>query len=319
MKNSDLTVQTYMHFDPERHLYSIRRVDTDEIVQELISTTQIMEKHGLSVKYDSVPEHIMEQAKLFGKIHHKYLEKYFRGEALIEELPEITQQGIKLLEARNMTPIASEKRTNNGLVAGTIDLLVMTEEGKIALIDFKLTYNFNAYSVKWQTNIYRLLAKGGLGMKVEELYCLWYNKPKKEWELRSISLMDDMLVHELFQAELDDKIFIDKQNDIIKRVSSELKLNHELHKLSEAEEYVKTLKENVELIKKQLMDEMEEYGIKSFDTENFKITYVEPSKSVRLDTKKMEEDLKEVINFDDYKVENDKAGYLRITKKEVEL
>ena len=116
---------------------------------------------------------------------------------------------------------------------------------------------------------------------------------------------------ELFQAELDDEIFIDKQNDIISRVSSELKLNHELHKLSEAEEYVKTLKENVELIKKQLMDEMEEYGIKSFDTESFKITYVEPSKSVRLDTKKMEEDLKEVINFDDYKVESDRKGYLK--------
>lgn len=319
MKNSDLAVQTYMHFDPEQHLYSIRRVDTNEIVQELISTTQIMEKHGLSVKYDSVPEHIMEQAKLFGKIHHKYLEKYFRGEALIEELPEITQQGIKLLEARNMTPIASEKRANNGLVAGTIDLLVMTEEGKIALIDFKLTYNFNAYSVKWQTNIYRLLAKGGLGMKVEELYCLWYNKPKKEWELRSISLMDDMLVHELFQAELDGNIFIDKQNDIIKRVSSELKLNHELHKLSEAEEYVKTLKENVELIKEQLMDEMEEYGVKSFDTENFKITYVEPTNSVRLDTKKLKEDLKEVVNFDDYEVESVRKGYLKITKKEVDL
>lgn len=315
----DLTVQTYMHFDPEQHLYSIRRVDTDEIVQELISTTQIMKKHGLSVNYDSVPEHIMEQAKLFGKIHHKYLEKYFRGEALKEELPEITQEAINLLESRNMTPIASEKRTNNGLVAGTIDLLVMTEEGKIALIDYKLTYNFNAYSVKWQTNIYRLLAKAGLGMKVEELYSLWYNKPKKEWELRSISLMDDMLVQELFQAELDDKIFIDKQTDIIERVSSELKLNHELYKLSEAEEYVKTLKENVELIKKQLMDEMEEYGVKNFETKDFKITYVEPTTSVKLDTKKLEEDLKEVINFDDYKVESAKKGYLKITKKEVDL
>lgn len=311
--------QTYMHFDPEQHLYSIRRVDTDEIVQELISTTQIMEKHGISVNYDSVPEHVLEQAKLFGKIHHKYLEKYFRGEALIEELPEVTQEGINLLESRNMTPIASEQRTNNGLVAGTIDLLVMTEEGKTALIDFKLTYNFNAYSVKWQTNIYRLLSRSGLGIEVDELYCLWYNKPKKEWELRSISLMDDMLVQELFQAELDDKIFIDKQNDIISRVSSELRLNHELHKLSEAEEYVKTLKENVELIKKQLMDEMEEYGIKSFDTDSFRITYVEPSKSVRLDTKKMEEDLKEVINFDDYKVESARKGYLKITKKEVDL
>ena len=53
--------------------------------------------------------------------------------------------------------------------------------------------------------------------------------------------MDDMLVHELFQAELDDEIFIDKQNNIISRVSSELKLNHELHKLSEAEEYVKKI------------------------------------------------------------------------------
>ena len=319
MKNSDLTVQTYMHFDPERHLYSIRRVDTDEIVQELISTTQIMEKHGLSVSYDNVPEHIMEQAKLFGKIHHKYLEKYFRGEALIEELPEITQEAIKLLESRNMTPIASEKRVNNGLVAGTIDLLVMTEEGKIALIDYKLTYIFNAYPVKWQTNIYRLLVKAWLDMEVEELYCLWYNEPKKEWELRSISLMDDMLVQELFQAELDDKIFIDKQNDIIKRVSSELKLDHELSKLNEAEEYVKTLKANVELIKKQLMDEMEEYGVKNFETKDFKITYVEPSKSVRLDTKKLEEDLKEVINFDDYKVESVRKGYLKITKKEVEL
>ena len=143
-------------------------------------------------------------------------------------------------------------------------------------------------------------------------YCLWYNKPKKEWELRSISLMDDMLVHELFQAELDDEIFIDKQNNIISRVSSELRLNHELHKLSEAEEYVKTLKENVELIKKQLMDEMEEYGIKSFDTESFKITYVEPSKSVRLD--KNGRRFKKVVNFDDYKVKMI-AGYLRITKK----
>ena len=111
MKNSDLTVQTYMHFDPEQHLYSIRRVDTDEIVQELISTTQIMEKHGISVNYDSVPEHVMEQAKLFGKIHHKYLEKYFRGEALIEELPEVTQEGNKVVRIKEYDTY--RKRTKN--------------------------------------------------------------------------------------------------------------------------------------------------------------------------------------------------------------
>ena len=33
----------------------------------------------------------------------------------------------------------------------------------------------------------------------------------------------------------------------------------------------------------------------------------------------MEEDLKEVINFDDYKVESARKGYLKITKKEVDL
>lgn len=311
--------QIYLHFDPEQHLYSLRDVDTHEIVQELISTTELMTKHGLSVDYGDVPDYILEQAKVFGQLHHKYLEKYFKGQALMEELPEITQAAIKLIEARNLTPITSEQRTHNGLVAGTADLLVMTEDGKVALIDFKLTYNFNAYSVKWQTNIYRLLIKSYLDLNVEKLYSLWYNKPKKTWELREVSLMEDALVYELFQAEIDDKIFIDKQNDIIERVSSELKLDHELSKLNEAEEYVKTLKTNIELLKEELMVEMEEYGVKNFDTKNFKITYVEPTVSERLDTKKLENDLKDVVNFDDYKVKSNRKGYLKITKKEVEL
>lgn len=311
--------QIYLHFDPEQHLYSLRDVDTHEIVQELISTTELMTKHGLSVDYGSVPDYILEQAKVFGQLHHKYLEKYFKGQALMEELPDITQAAINLIEARNLTPITSEQRAHNGLVGGTADLLAMTEEGEVALIDFKLTYNFNAYSVKWQTNIYRLLIKSYLDLNVEKLYSLWYNKPKKEWELRQIDIMEEKLIYDLFQAEIDNKIFVNKQTNIIERVSSELKLDHELSKLNEAEEYVKTLKTNIELLKEELMVEMEEYGVKNFDTKNFKITYVEPTVSERLDTKKLENDLKDVVNFDDYKVKSNRKGYLKITKKEVEL
>lgn len=272
-----------LYFREDTHEYWLEYENGRTV--DLISTTQLMEKHGLSVDYGEIPIEVLEKASLFGSINHAWLEKYFKGLALKSELPDFVKKGVSLLENNGFSEIASEQKVHNEFIAGTVDLIALKDD-KLSLVDFKFTYNYNHHAVTWQLNIYRLLVRYSLNLAIEELYCLWYNKRKKEFELRKVPIIDDSLIFKLFQDELENKRFLTERTNDMDRVNEELQIDNELKLYDEVLEYAKRLEGNIELLKEQLIREMEVFGIKEYESKEFRFVLVNGKKKYLKITRK---------------------------------
>ena len=75
----------------------------------------------------------------------------------------------------------------------------------------------------------------------------------------------------------------------------------------------KQIEEQEKKMKEQLQKAMEKYGVKSFENETVKFTYVAPTVENRLDSKALKADLPEVAAK--YTEQSPKAGYVKITVK----
>lgn len=75
----------------------------------------------------------------------------------------------------------------------------------------------------------------------------------------------------------------------------------------------KQIEEQEKKMKEQLQKAMEKYGVKSFENETVKFTYVAPTVENRLDSKALKADLPEVAAK--YTKQSPKAGYVKITAK----
>ena len=75
----------------------------------------------------------------------------------------------------------------------------------------------------------------------------------------------------------------------------------------------KQIEEQEKAMKEQLKAAMEKYGVKSFEKETVKFTYVAPTVENRLDSKALKADLPEVAAK--YTKQSPKAGYVKITVK----
>lgn len=302
-----------LRFDDKEHKYSLYN-QNNELIYNPISTTTLMSKHGLSVDYSQVDESILEKAREFGELIHSLIEQYFKGIRTIDEIGNIAKEGVLLLEKNGFKPLMNEAKITNNLVAGMSDMIAMKDD-KIVNVDYKLTYAFNRSAVTWQSNIYKALILKHLGLYVEELYSLWYDKRNKRWELKYIDIIDEQIVNRLFYAEFTGEKFVDVQNEVLNIMTREVALEKELFKYTQAVKYVKELEINIDLLKKAVYDEMEKLGIVSYDTENFKLTRVLPTTNITYNNKKLYKDVKDLINLKDYEKETTKAGYLRITEK----
>lgn len=75
----------------------------------------------------------------------------------------------------------------------------------------------------------------------------------------------------------------------------------------------KKIEDQEKKMKEQLQKAMEKYGVKSFENETVKFTYVAPTVENRLDSKALKADLPEVAAK--YTKQSPKAGYVKITVK----
>ena len=94
---------------------------------------------------------------------------------------------------------------------------------------------------------------------------------------------------------------MEEQNSVISRIEQELALDKVFTSYFEAEGLLNKKKADLEAAKQALLEEMENHGIKSYDTQNFKITYVAPSESITYDNKSIVESLGDTINKEQYK------------------
>lgn len=148
----------------------------------LKSVTQILQEL-FPLKYDGVPEKILNNKANYGTEVHKYIEiiekkKPKRPIAYIKRYynPNIYQeeslkQYLKIKEIYNIEVLESEKIVSYKYIyCGTLDLKARVN-GKLTIIDIKTTATLDETWVSWQNSLYELADE-----PVKELYCLWLPK-----------------------------------------------------------------------------------------------------------------------------------------------
>ena len=164
-----------LEFDKENHIYL-----KDGVI--LRSVTQIL-KELFPLKYDGIPENILNEKAKYGTELHKFIEiiekkKPKRPLAYIKRYynPNIYQieslkDYLEIKKKYNIEITDSEKMVvYKDIYCGTLDLKG-TVDNKKAIIDIKTTYDLDELYVSWQNSLYEMASE-----PVDELYCMWLPK-----------------------------------------------------------------------------------------------------------------------------------------------
>lgn len=274
--------------------------------KKLLRTTELLSKHKLSPDYSQVPEWVLENAREKGNLEHKLIELAVKGQAKTSDLSDFATQAVELLEQHGITVVGSEYRVHNEDIAGTIDLIGIKDDKQI-IIDVKTTSKLYTEAVRWQNSIYAHL----LG-NVSEIYVLWFNKETNKAELIQLEFVETNKILRLLECERNGELYTELELLVGEEFYNQFVI--ELKELDNLDEYIKNLKNVVDLRKKQLIEAMKEHSIKSIDNDDLRITYVAPQKRVSYDYKKYLADNNLEIG-EEYKKETNVKESLRITLK----
>lgn len=291
-----------IHFDEATHTYTLDDGRT------LISVTQLMKKHGLATDYTGVKRDVLARAAERGTLIHKEIEEFIKTGA-IGFTPEMMAFRDYLIE-KDLCAIESEMIVHDDLIAGTIDLVLSPRtflEKTIA--DIKTTKSLNKEAVCWQLSLYNYL----IGWEAEKAQALHFDedgalkvvdlpfKPKEE-------------VERLIDCERRGVIYT-KPTAVALVTDQQVATIAEAEKIiAEADAAKKEAEARIAEIKAALMAEMEARGLKSFETDRVKLTYVPPSERTTIDSAKLKKERPEIA--EEYSKTTKVAPSLRITIKE---
>lgn len=303
-----------LEFNEELHQYMLDG-------KKLISTTQLMRKHGLAPNYDGVSPDVLKRKAERGTLIHKEIENFIKNNenGFSEECDNFS----KYIKENNIIVKESEYMVNNDIVAGTIDLIL---DGNI-IADIKTTYKLHIESVSWQLSIYLYLyvySKKEL-FKWEDWKGQAFHFHNGELNVVEIQLKPIEAVRKLMECEREGKIFdyeILNLNDSISKITS---LEQTINFL---DEQVKKAKLQQEEFKNELLRQMQERKLTTYEKNGVKITVVKPEKTITtIDKEKMDKEI--VSDYEKAKSKYDEEAkkyttvskiqnkpYLRITLKE---
>ena len=259
-------------FDPQTHTYTLDGKD-------LISVTQLLAKHGLSPNYNGVDEDTLKASAERGTLIHKEIEDYIKkGEVgFTKECAEF----VSYAREHNLKIVACEVVYHNDIVAGTCDL-VIEEDGEYVFCEHKTTSTLHKDSVAWQDTLYACLSK-----LPHKDYCYAFHYTDEGLKVTKIALKPMEETENLIQAEREGRLYKAE----LEVIDTELAVIYEAEKIIErAKAEVKEAEERREQVYQAIMTAMEEKGMKTFETENIRITYKAPQERVTIDTAKLKKE-----------------------------
>lgn len=286
-----------VRFDQEAHTY------TDERTGAMLSgVTGTLVHRVFPDKYKEIPQHILEQAAARGSHVHEDIE-------LAEELGVVptTEEGknyLKLKKAHEMTFLESEYTVSDlEHYASQIDLVFEAGEDTVDIADIKTTSKFDKESVSWQLSIYAYFFEiNNPHLKVGKLYGIWLRgdiAQRIEVERHSVEE-----VKALIQADIEDKPF-----EYCPAFPDYITENEET--LCAIGARIKTLQEEYDRIKGEVLAKMIENGDKSFDTGKLLVTVIAASVRQSFDSKTFKKDHPE--EYDKYIKESKTSESLKLT------
>ena len=264
-------------FDEALHKYTVDG-------KEVISVTQLLQKHRITPSYDAVDKELLRVASERGTLIHEEVENWIKNNET-----GFTEEAERICDYLNSnadrdSKIISEQMIANDVVAGRFDILY-THAKKLVLTDIKTGNSKHLYGWSWQLSLYKYLYEKMYGQKIESLIVLW---PRNGgMDVIPCEYVGDDKIENLLNAEREGRLISDVDLGVSEEELEELE--ELMREIKVKKEELKVLEDKVGKIQDILYDTMGKEGVKTVDRNKLKITYVAPSTRVSVDSKKLKE------------------------------
>ena len=285
-------------FDENLHKYTVDG-------KEVISVTQLLQKHKITPSYDAVDKELLRVASERGTLIHEEVEKWIEsGECgFTEEAEKICDYLFE--RADEKSKIISEQMVANDVVAGRFDV-IYTHAKKLVLTDIKTGNTKHLFGWSWQLSLYKYLYEKMYGKEIDSLQILWANG---DLTVIPCEYVGDEKIENLLKAEREGRLISDVDLGVSEEELEDL--TELMEEIKAKEDELKLIKEKVDKVKEILYGTMEKEGVKTVDRGNLKITYVAPSCRTSVDSKKLEKEEPEI--YKKYVKTTTVAGSIKIT------
>lgn len=289
----------FIDFEKKHHVYSVN----GEIAS--ISVTELLAKHGLAPDYSGINKQKLRESADKGKEVHKDLENVLNEAGYKPK----TEQGKQFAEwvKNNLDCGVGEQmlayEKDGMIIAGTADVMGISKDRKFVIIgDHKNTAKFHREYVTWQVSLLdyfaRKLGKEKINGKIlnwkgaKEFYCFHYDPQTGNMTVYELEKIDDQEIEKLLDCEYKGEIY---QRPVLV-VDKELQQQFEQAEqfLIEKEREFKQAEATAKEIREKLCKTFEEQGIKSWETDKLKVTYVAPIERISVDSKKLKDKFPQV-------------------------
>ena len=284
-------------FDEVEHTYHLNGKQLKGITGTLIP-------HAIGQKYADVPEHILAEKAKYGKLVHSEIEMYLNGFEPSEPTPEFLAFKGWVLGNDIKFEFAEFIVTDNENFATPIDAI----DEYYNLYDWKTTAVLDKESISWQLSICAYFSEL-MGNEVNGLYAVHLRGD--DLSLHEIERKPNSEVQRLIECYLKNEPYV---STLVLTNEEALQTIYDAEiMLIQLENEVKKYKEYKEKALSLLEKQMQDAGVKTFETERLKATRVLPSETITFDSKALLADMPELAER--YNKPSIRKGYLKLTIK----
>lgn len=263
-----------------------------------VSVTELLAKHGLSPDYSGVSKATLKAKANRGTEIHKDLENVLNQKGY----QPTTQQGEDFDKwvIENVDCGVGEQMLayeyNGMTICGTCDVMGIMKDGTLFIGDHKTTSDLHKESVAWQVSLLDYFARHLNGESVNEksifwvgakkFYCFWYSK-EEEMKVVELEKIEDTEIEKLIDCEYHNEIY---QRPTL-AINEDLQLAVEQAEtlLAEINAKQKEAELSAKILREALMKQMQHQGIKTWETDKVRVTYIEPQDRISVDSTRLKQ------------------------------
>lgn len=281
-------VNSGVEFNDELHTYMLGG-------KVLRGITGMIREQLFPDEYKDIPKYILDHAADRGTKVHNLCETFDANERQgVFTPPSQVVTAYKLLR-KDFTPVANEYTVTDGTdFASNIDCVWTDKDGGIVLADIKTPKQLNIDYVSWQLSIYKWMfeLQNFPDLRVSRLYAVRivadddFNVTHSE--LVEVEYKGDEAVCELLACARRGEQYMGIPQKAEKNVP--VLAQDAIEMLIEAEAELKKWQQQYDDIKSAALAAMKKHGLKSWDCEQLKMTYVPEGSSQRFDSAAFKKD-----------------------------
>ena len=261
--------------------------DTHQYLVDGIIVPSVSQLTAYALKEDmsAIPEATLNKAAEFGTHVHELIEDYESGLSTYQFAQkgdaEILDGWIELVKENKIETLMMENIVHTEDYAGRYDIIGMVN-GEETLIDIKTNSVYPKDHLEVQMGLY-LNAMS----KDMPCACAWYNKTKGTWQLKKVFPISREKAQEIIEAHKEGK-----EPPVLHEigVAEELYTPEETAKIKAFYALKKEVEEIEKKRKEWAIEMMKHYNAKTWENEDFKITFIEATTKTTVDSDKLKRD-----------------------------